>query len=194
MYPQTVILQNDAEIELWPMTPEDAPALLEFYRSLPQDDLLYLREDVTSSASMQRWIEGVESEQSWHLLAGYEGRIIADGELERQFYGWSQHIGELRIVVDRLFRNSGLSRHMTNEILGQAVDDGLYKVMVQMTVDQRSASRMFERVGFRHEAVLKDHAKDQHGELCDLVIMSYFTRDFLDLSAGRSSPAADDQA
>ena len=179
MYTQTVILQNSMEVELWPMTPDDAPALLEFYRSLPPEDLLYLREDVTTPASMQRWIEGIESEQSWHLLAGYEGRIIADGELERQFYGWSQHIGELRIVVDRLFRNSGLSRLITNEILAQAVDEGLYKVMVQMTVDQRSATGMFEKVGFRHEAILKDHAKDQHGELCDLVIMSYFTRDFL---------------
>ena len=89
----------------------------------------------------------------------------------------------MRIVVDRLFRNSGLSRLITNEVLAQAVDEGLYKVMVQMTVDQRSAARMFERVGFCHEAVLKDHAKDQHGELCDLVIMSYFTRDFLGLAS-----------
>ena len=53
VYPQTVILPNDMEVELWPMTPDDAPALLEFYRALPQEDLLYLREDVTSTASMQ---------------------------------------------------------------------------------------------------------------------------------------------
>ncbi len=179
MYPQTVILQNDMEVELWPMTPDDAPALLAFYRSLPPEDLLYLREDVTSAASMQRWIKGIESEQNWHLVAGHEGRIIADGELDRQFYGWSQHIGELRIVVDLSFRNSGLSRFVTHEILAQAVDEGLHKVMVQMTVDQRSAIRMFEKLGFCHEALLREHAKDQHGELRDLVIMAYFTRDFL---------------
>ncbi len=179
MYPQTVILQNDMEVELWPMTPDDAPALLAFYRSLPPEDLLYLREDVTSAVSMQRWIKGIESEQNWHLVAGHEGRIIADGELDRQFYGWSQHIGELRIVVDLSFRNSGLSRFVTHEILAQAVDEGLHKVMVQMTVDQRSAIRMFEKLGFCHEALLREHAKDQHGELRDLVIMAYFTRDFL---------------
>ena len=90
----------------------------------------------------------------------------------------------MRIVVDRMFRHSGLSRHITNEILAQAVDEGLYKVMVQMTVDQRSATRMFERLGFRHEAVLKDHAQDQHGELRDLVLMAYFTRDFLSQPSG----------
>jgi hypothetical protein len=82
------------------MTADDAPALLEFYRSLPPEDLLYLREDVTKPESMTRWVESIESEQGWHLLAGYEGRIIADGELDHQFYGWSRHVGELRIVID----------------------------------------------------------------------------------------------
>src|SRR5205814_4637691 len=69
-------------------------------------DLLYLREDVTKPESMTRWVEIIESEQGWHLLAGYEGRIIADGELDHQFYGWSRHVGEMRIVVDPAFRGS----------------------------------------------------------------------------------------
>lgn len=179
MYPRTVIIQDSFEVELWPMTAEDAPSLLEFYRSLPAEDLLYLREDVTTPASMQRWVEGIESEQSWHLLAGYEGRIVADGELDRQFYGWSQHVGEMRLVVDPTFRGSGLSMLIVREVLSQAIDDGLHKVMVQMTVDQLSAVSMCKKLGFRHEAILQEHALDQHGDLRDLIIMAYFTRDFL---------------
>src|SRR4029434_235357 len=91
MYPRTVIVKDDLEVEIWPMTADDAPALLEFYRSLPPADRLYLREDVTKPESMMRWVESIESEQGWHLLAGYEGRIIADAELDHQFYGWSRH-------------------------------------------------------------------------------------------------------
>lgn len=180
MYPRTVIIQQDREVEIWPMTVDDAPALLNFYRSLPPEDLLYLREDVTSPHAMQRWIDGLESDQGWHLLAGYEGRIIADGELDHQFYGWLQHIGEVRLVVDPAFRGSGLSHLIVQEILAQAVDEGLHKVMVQMTVDQVSALHLFSRVGFRREALLREHAMDQHGQLRDLIIMSYFTRDFLE--------------
>ena len=52
MYPQTVIVKDEREVEIWPMTADDAPALLEFYRSLPPEDLLYLREDVTKPESM----------------------------------------------------------------------------------------------------------------------------------------------
>src|ERR671935_1226826 len=90
MYPRTVIVKEDREVEIWPMTADDASALLGFYRSLPPEDLLYLREDVTKPESMTRWVETIESEQGWHLLAGYDGRIIADAELDHQFYGWGR--------------------------------------------------------------------------------------------------------
>lgn len=179
MYPRTVIVKEDREVEIWPMTADDAPALLAFYRALPPEDLLYLREDVTTPESMTRWVESIESEQGWHLLAGYEGRIIADGELDHQFYGWSRHVGELRLVVDPAFRGSGLSILLAREVLAQAADEDLHKVMVQMTVDQHAAIHMCKKLGFRHEAILTEHVQDQHGQLRDLVIMGYFINDFL---------------
>ncbi len=179
MYPRMVLVRDEIEVELWPMTAEDAPDLLSFYQALPPEDLLYLREDVTKPEAMDRWVEGIESEQVWHLLAGYEGRIIADGELDHQFYGWSRHVGEVRLVVDRAFRGSGLSMLMVYDLLAQAVDEGLHKIIVQMTIDQHAAIHLFQKLGFRHEAVLAEHVKDQHGRLRDLIIMSYFIRDFL---------------
>jgi RimJ/RimL family protein N-acetyltransferase len=178
MYPRTVVVKGDLEVELWPMTAEDAPALLEFYCSLSTADLLYLRADVTAPEAMDRWVEGIESGQAWHLLAACEGRIIADGELDYPPYGWSRHVGELRLVVAREFRGSGLSLVMVRDLIAQAVDEGLYKVIVQMTVDQQSAIHLFTKLGFRQEALLSEHVQDQHGALRDLVMMAYFTRDF----------------
>ncbi len=179
MYPRTVIVQDALEVELWPMTSDDAPSLLQFYRSLPPEDLLYLREDVTKPEAMDRWVEGIENDQVWHLLGGYQGRIIADGELDYPVYGWSRHIGEVRLVVDRAFRGSGLSMAVARDLLAQAADEGLHKVIVQMMVDQHSAKHLFEKLGFQHEAVLSEHVQDQHGQLRDLIIMAYFTRNFL---------------
>lgn len=178
MYPRTVIVKNEVEVELWPMTPEDAPSLLQFYRSLPPEDLLYLREDVTKPEAMDRWVEGIENDQGWHLLAGYQGRIIADGELDHSIYGWSHHTGEIRLVVARYFRGSGLSMVMARDLLAQSVDEGLHKVIVQLTVDQHSAKQLFTKLGFHHEAVLPEHVQDRQGHLRDLIIMGYFTRDF----------------
>ena len=178
MYPRTILLNDQREVELWPMTADDAEALLEFYRALPSEDLLYLREDVTKTDSMTRWVDGIESEQSWHLLAAYEGRIVADAELDHQYYGWSQHVGEIRLVVDPEFRGSGLSMRMGYEILAQAADEGLHKVLVQMAVDQQAAVGLFHKLGFEHEALLKEHVIDQHGQFRDLIIMAYFLENF----------------
>jgi RimJ/RimL family protein N-acetyltransferase len=174
MYPQTEIVKGNREVEFWPMTADDAPALLAFYRSLPPEDLLYLREDVTRPEAMDRWVDGIESGQVWHLLVGYRGRIIADGELDYPYYGWSQHVGELRIVVDRAFRGSGLSFLVVQELLTLATEEGLHKVFVQLMVDQHAAIQLCTRLGFRREAVLSKHVQDQHGEFRDLLIMAYF--------------------
>ena len=180
MYPRTEIVKHKREIELWPMTPDDAPALLTFYRSLPSEDLLYLRENVTHPEAMDRWVDGIESGQVWHLLAGYRGRIIADGELDYPYYGWSQHVGELRIVVDRAFRGSGLSLLVMQELLNLAKEEGLKKVFVQMMVDQHAAIELCKRLGFRCEAVLTKHVQDQHGQFRDLMVMTYFINDLYD--------------
>jgi RimJ/RimL family protein N-acetyltransferase len=182
MYPRNEIVSENREVELWPMTVDDAPDLLTFYRSLPPEDLLYLREDVTRPEAMDRWAYGIETEQVWHLLGSYRGRIIADGELDYPYYGWSQHVGELRIVVDRAFRGSGLSSLVMLELIAQALEEGLHKVIVQMTVDQYAALHMCEKLGFRQEAILSDHVQDQHGQLRDLVIMAFFIRDLFDQS------------
>lgn len=174
MFPRTELVSANREVELWPMTIEDAPDLLTFYQSLDPEDLLYLREDVTRPSTMDRWAEGLESEQVWHLLVSYRGRIIADGELDYPYYGWSQHVGELRIVVDKSFRGSGLSRLVVQELLVLAMEEGLHKVIVQMTVDQLAAIHMCQQLGFQQEAILANHVQDQHGEIRDLVIMAYF--------------------
>jgi len=174
MYSRTETISGNREVEFWPMEPDDAPHLLSFYRSLPAEDLLYLRTDVTRSEVMDRWVEGIDSGQMFHLLAGYRGRIIADGELDYPDYGWSQHVGELRLVIDRAFRGSGLSQLLVQELLSLAAEEALLKVVVQMTVDQHAAISLFARLGFEREAVLRNHVQDQDGQLRDLLVMAYF--------------------
>jgi RimJ/RimL family protein N-acetyltransferase len=83
-------------------------------------------------------------------------------------------VGELRLVVDRGFRGTGLSQLLVQELLAIALEESLLKVIVQMTVDQHAAIGLFSRLGFQREAVLKNHVQDQHGQLRDLVMMTYF--------------------
>ena len=55
----------------------------------------------------------------------------------------------------------------------QALELGLAKLCVQMTVDQRAAIAGFEGIGFRAEALFRDHVRDRDGKLHDLAVLSH---------------------
>jgi hypothetical protein len=44
--------------------------------------------------------------------------------------------------------------------------------MARMTPDQRGAIALFEEMGFRGEAMLRDHVRDREGKVHDLAILS----------------------
>jgi hypothetical protein len=42
-----------------------------------------------------------------------------------------------------------------------------------MTVDQKGAINVFEEMGFKAEALLREHVRDQSGTKYDLVVLSH---------------------
>jgi GNAT superfamily N-acetyltransferase len=86
---------------------------------------------------------------------------------------WSRHVGELRVLVSPAWRGRGLGRLLIQESFALALALSLDKLTVQMTVDQASAIAVFEELGFRAEAVLRDHVKDCDGKTYDLALLSH---------------------
>jgi len=44
---------------------------------------------------------------------------------------------------------------------------------VQMTIDQQAAIALFESLGFRGEALLRDHVRDVDGKTHDIVVLGH---------------------
>ena len=66
---------------------------------------------------------------------------------------------------------------LARELFDQAMARGYEKAMASMMDSQKAARRMFERMGFRVEAELKDHVKDLDGKKHNLVLMSCMLED-----------------
>ena len=73
-------------------------------------------------------------------------------------------------------RGKGLGRVLTEAIFAQALEHGIEKMVAQMTIDQKGAIATFEELGFRPEALLRDHVKDRYGEKHDLLVYSHDVR------------------
>src|SRR6476620_3312252 len=68
-YPRKISLPDGQSVQLRLMTPADRNAMLAFARSLPQEDLLFLRVDISDPAAVDIWIRNIEAGLSATLLA-----------------------------------------------------------------------------------------------------------------------------
>jgi RimJ/RimL family protein N-acetyltransferase len=171
-YPRHV--RSDAgEIEIRLMSRSDEAAVLAFAQGLPTHDLLFLPRNISQPKVLSAWISEIERGAILSILAVKEERVVGCGTLVRDPHSWSPHVGEIRMVVSSEVRGQGVGRALSQETFALALGAGLQKLTVQMTVDQRAAITLFESLGFRAEALLRDHVRDIDGKTHDIVVLGH---------------------
>lgn len=151
-----------------PPTEADLDALMEFFARVPEGERTFFKEQLDRE-TVQRWLaedrgrRGVAVEDG--QVAGYVAVI--------RLAGWSDHVGEVRLVVDPGHRGRGLGRALARWALAQALDCGLRKLYVEVVAEQEGAVAMFSALGFTAEGLLRDHVRDQAGDLRDLVLLAH---------------------
>ena len=171
-YPRHV--NTDAgDIEFRLMGRADEAAVLSFAQRLPTHDLLFLPRNISQPKVLSAWIKEIERGDITSLLAVKDGAVVGCGTLVRDPHSWSPHVGEIRMVVSAEVRGQGVGRALSQETFALALGAGLEKLSVQMTVDQRGAITLFESLGFKAEALLRDHVRDVEGKTHDIVVLGH---------------------
>jgi len=160
-------------IELRLMSANDEAAVLAFAQQLPTHDLLFLPRNISEPKVLSAWVKEIERGAITSLLAIRDGKVVGCGTLVRDPHSWSPHVGEIRNVVSTDVRGLGVGRVLTQETFALALEAGLEKLVVQMTVDQVGAITIFEGLGFKAEALLRDHVKDRAGQTHDIVVLGH---------------------
>ncbi len=173
--PKTAELEGGA-VMLRRMEADDGAALLAFAAATPAHDLLFMPRDITEPKVAEAWLRADARGDITTIIAldaqDDASPILGCAGLFRDPHSWSPHVGELRVLVSPDARAKGLGRTLIQEAFLVAVGEGLKKLTAQMTVDQKGAIAIFEELGFRGEALLKDHVIDKDGAAHDIVILS----------------------
>jgi len=172
-YPKSITLPDGEKAEIRLMTAKDRDAILAFAQALPQEDLLFLRLDLTQPEVVDEWVKNIKTGHSTTLVAFADDKLIGYASVHRNPAPWTRRVGELRVNVSREYRARGLGKNMISEIFDVASSLGLRKLMANMTSDQHGAQAAFRRLGFVPEAILTDHVEDRNGISRDMVIMTY---------------------
>ncbi len=171
-YPRSIELES-GNVELRLMQASDEAAMLEFANQLPRHDLLFLRRDISAAPVMAAWVREIEAGHTPSLLALRGGQIVGCSAVVSDPHSFSPHVGDVRVLLAPAERQHGLGRMLVQESFLLALSLGLEKLTAQMTADQEAAVQVFEDLGFRAEALLKDHVRDHDGSLHDLVVLSH---------------------
>lgn len=152
---------------------EDREAMQTFAQGLPEHDLLFLGRDLRHPRVIAAWLTAIEDGWIDSLVAERDGALIGTCALVRDPLGWSAHVGEVRLLVAAERRGAGLGRDMLQALMHVAAERGLAKLTAAMTADQSASIALFETLGFRGEALLRDHVRDRTGQAHDLVILAH---------------------
>jgi L-amino acid N-acyltransferase YncA len=169
---RTVTLSDGRLAALRPMGMADREKIIAFARSLPQDDQLFLRTDITQPANVDDWMRNIKEGATVTVLAEIDDRVAGYASVHTDQARWTRTIGEIRMQVGLPFRGLGLGRVLAAEIFRVGQNRGLRKMAAMMTPDQAGARAAFEKLGFQIEALLQGWVMDRNGRPRDLIIMS----------------------
>lgn len=171
-YPKEVTLKSGEKVTLRPMVKEDEQKLLAFFSRLPEEDRLFLRDNVTDPRVIKSWVDNLDYEHVLPILAEKGDRVIGDATLHRRTTDQPQKIGEIRIVIDKDFRRRGLGKLLAREIYYLALSMKMNNLVAEIIEDQQPVIETFRKLGFRREEMLKDRAIDFRGVKHNLVVMT----------------------
>jgi L-amino acid N-acyltransferase YncA len=166
-----VKLKDGTQAVIRRMRRDDLERSVAFFQAMPPEDRLYLRVDVSKPEFVERRIRGLGRGKIKRLVAIAEDQIIADGALELQPHEWKEHVGEIRLIVARPYQRKGLGLLMARDLFLLAAKAKVEEIVVRMMRPQRTAKRIFRRLGFHQEVVLPEYVKDLHGQKQDLILM-----------------------
>lgn len=166
-----VKLKDGTEIVIRELTLDDLEKSVAFFQTLPREDRVYLRVDVTKRENVEQRIKRMQIDNVHRFVAVAGDRIVADGALEMEAEEWEQHMAELRLIVAHDFQRKGLGLLMARELFTLAASKNVEEVVARFMAPQKAARNVLEKLGFHQDTVLHDYVRDIDGNKRDLVLM-----------------------
>lgn len=151
----------------------DEEAVIAFTGTLDEHDLLFVSRDLSEPRVVRAWLDAVHDGRIHSHVVFVDGEIAGYSALVSDPLSWSPHVGEIRIMVGEKWRRRNIGRLLAEAAFDKAVELGLEKIIARMTVDQHGAIALFEEMGFRGEALLRDYVRTKDGRTYDLAFLSH---------------------
>jgi len=162
-------------MDIRPVKPDDANALWEAESATAVvPGQLVSRPEEISVAGVQTRIRAV-SQAGCFVVAEGEGRLLGHAVLEPMGLLAIQHVYRLTIVVHPGQTGRGIGTALLQHVQRWAASrPGLHKIELLVRATNAAAIRLYARLGFREEGLLRHRIRLPTGEFLDDLAMAWF--------------------
>jgi len=170
LYRKFVSLNNQSKVLLRPQLKEDYENLLDLFTNAPEEDVLFLKQNVRDKELIKHWIDELDLTKVFPLLAFHGDKIIGNATLH---FGKDshRHSAQIRIYIRPEYRGIGLGSIMIKELLDIAAKCGLKILWAEIVLEQSKVIKAFLELGFTLNCVLRDWFIRLDGKTHDVALM-----------------------
>lgn len=170
LYRQVFTLKDGARVLIRPLIKDDQSALIDLFSHVPPEERRYMRHNVSDEVIVSSWVENLDYDNIFPLIAVVGDRIVGDATLHF-FTGSARHRAEIRIFLAKDFRHRGLGNKLVQAAIDISKRRSIYLLEVQVVRDVTYLIKAMQKMGFEVVATLEDYFIIPDGELRDVVIM-----------------------
>ena len=131
----------------------DLDALIAFFERVPESERTFFKEPVLDRATVEGWLTGERGRRG--LALSDDGRVVGYVAVVC-LTGWSDHVGEVRLVVDPAARGQGLGRTLVAALVDDARERGVETLTLDVRGNNHAAMVLYESFGFQVVGRLPD--------------------------------------
>jgi acetyltransferase len=176
VFRQLLTLSDGGRVLLRPLTKEDRQELIELYQQVAQEDLRYMRHDVTDADLVGSWVDILDYDEVLPLVAVIDERLVGSATLHF-FMGPSRHRAEVRIYLAKEVRRRGVGSRMIQALIDIAKRRNIYMIEARIINEQATVIRAFQNLGFMRKCILDNYFILPDGELRDVAHLILRLRD-----------------
>ncbi len=149
----------------------DERRLQKFLLNVPEEERLFIKQSLTSRATVHEWCQHPDFEHNLPLLMLHGQQVIGLATLHRRLGGWKRHIGMITLLTHPQYRGRDVSKVLVSELVEIARHSGLRRLEAELNGERKIALDVLARLGFNELAHLDDYVLDMKAVTHDYVLL-----------------------
>lgn len=144
--------QPNMDIAVRQIRLEDTPSFRECLDAVARERRFLAQVEALPLARMEEFVKQSVEADAAQYVAVAAGRVVGWCDVFAHWAYALRHVGTLGMGVHADFRRQGLGERLLRATLAHALRNGVCRITLEARADNAAAIRLYEKVGFRHEA------------------------------------------